>query len=346
MSTALDELDPFSPEYEAEVERLQNEEDAANGNIERGARPAQSESEAGNDDDDTGQEANPHAEAQEQAADTGAQPAAPAADDANATTDAQAQEAPSADATKVAGVASKDGTKVLPYGALQGARNAAKAERQARERAEAEAERLRAENEALKQGKPIAAAKPEGDELSADDLEDLKNLSPEVAAKVERLQSRAKQAPAEQPAEDPAAAQEREREAVQEDIDSVPALVEWQHADPEKWSRAVAIDGVLKTSRKWADKPRSERFAEVARQVADEYDIQIDSAPSRSNQVPSRAKPAAPQIARTPPSTLSDFKGGAAPATDPTADLSPAALYRKFEGMTNEQIDAYLEKLG
>jgi len=345
MST-LDELDPFSPEYEAELERLQNEEDAANGNVERGARPAQSETSADPDDDSGSREG----EANEQTnADAGAKPAdgAPVADDTKTEAGAQAQEAPTADG-KVAGVASKDGTKVLPYGALKGAREAAKAERQARERAEAEAERLRAENEALKQGKPLPAAKAdaEGDELSADDLEDLKNLSPEMAAKVERLQSRAKQAPAEQAAEDPAAAKERERDAVQEDIDSVPALVEWQTSDPEKWSRAVAIDDVLKTSRKWADKPRAERFAEVARQVADEYDIQIDSPTSGSNTASNRATTAAPQIARTPPSTLSDFKGGKPPATDSAADLSPAALHRKFAGMSDEEIDAYLSRLG
>lgn len=96
MSTNLDSLDPESPEYEAAIDAAQAAEDEANGN------PEPTPEEEG-----------------EPAAETTSEAQAAVAEDTPA-------DEPTQPAAKVAGVANKDGTKVLPYAALQAERRAAR----------------------------------------------------------------------------------------------------------------------------------------------------------------------------------------------------------------------------
>ena len=166
--------------------------------------------------------------------------------------------------------------------------------------------------------------------------------------------------PAPQPAKEEHLRQQQEdptEDVVQDAIDSVPVLAGWQASDPEKWKRAVAHDEVLRESPKWKDKPLTERFAHVAKVVADEYDEQIVEQPRAAVSSPAPKQPAqaarqdpreaAQQAARKAPSTLSDFKGGTPEASRDPMDRLPAfKQVAKFSDMTDAEIDAHLARLG
>jgi hypothetical protein len=111
------DMDPDSPEYEAALAAAQAEEDKAEGNQEATGDP---------EDEDEG--AAPDAESKEKPEPT---KEAPAATD---TKTAEPEKPP-----KPVGVASKDGSTVLPYSVVQSARSRAAAERDARVAAEARA---------------------------------------------------------------------------------------------------------------------------------------------------------------------------------------------------------------
>jgi hypothetical protein len=243
---------------------------------------------------------------------------------------------------KVTGVASKDGTRVLPYAALQSERRSARQATSRAERAEQERDALRQQLEDMKAGKPSAPA-----QLTEDDVADMEENFPEQGKKLRAAFERTKELEAKVPK---AAAQEEDYsdDPIQEAIDQVPMLVTWQHSDAEKFARAQAIDTALQDSPKWRGRPVVERFAHVARQVADEYDIPLQ------DEKPSTSTPSAdPQrvietATRAKPSTLSDFKGGASPDHGNVAydKLSPADMLSRFDSMTDEQMEAHLAKLG
>lgn len=139
------------------------------------------------------------------------------------------------------------------------------------------------------------------------------------------------------------------RERTQEDIDSIPLLLEWQASDPEKFSRAVELDNVLKNSRKWADKPQADRFAHVTAMVADEFDVAFEAPPRTTTSKPNLADPKTvlKQAARTAPSTLSDFKGGAADQSELRIDkMPPAQATERMSKMTDAEIEKYLARFG
>lgn len=328
MSTNLNELDPESPEYEAALQAAQQAEDEATGNVEP---KAEGDQPAAADDD---------AKVQTEAS------AAPA------TTAAQPEPDKPADA-KPAGVLGKDGKTVLPYGALKGAREEARRERQQREQAEQRAQALEQQIADIKAGKTPAEDAGEAltDEKEAEMLADFPALKPVFAqlkatrAELDRLKATAP-APKREPAEaDPVA-------DLQEAIDSVPLLAGWQAERGEPWARAVAIDASLQGSPKWKDKPLPERLAEVARRVADEFDIQAQEDTPPNDKQPSGKAKTTPEEAinkagRTTPNTLSDFKGGAADPTRESFERMPATrLQARFEDMSDEEIEAALAKSG
>jgi hypothetical protein len=250
---------------------------------------------------------------------------------------------------KVEGVASKDGTRVLPYAALQAERRSARAAAARAERAEREAEQLRQQMADIKAGK-----NPEGEMPTEEQIAQMEEDFPEEGKKWRALfnkyQDLAKQVPAKgkepeaEPGDDP----------VQDAIDAVPLLLEWQHGDPEKFSRAVEHDALLVKSPKWKDKPAVERFAEATRRTAEEFDIAFEPPPkagSSAQKTPAaKAAPATPAdtAPRKHPETLSDFKGGSVAdhgSIDATR-ASPQQLLSRMEGWTDEQIDAHLAKYG
>jgi hypothetical protein len=267
--------------------------------------------------------------------------------------DAAADKTAGADATaepgKVDGVASKDGSRVLPYGALQAARRDARRAETRAERAERELADARQQLEDMKAGKA-----PESPITEAD-VADMEASYPDEGKKMRALFNRAqaleKQVPKADAPKD-ADAEDDPQLAAQEAIDQVPLLLDWQNGDPTKFARAVEHDAVLMKSPKWAGKPAVDRFTEAARRTADEYDIAFPETkpkPSTSTAAPAAPAQTAEQAAqRKPPETLSDFKGGSV-ADHGTADvqkLSPQALLGRMEGMTDDEIDAHLAKYG
>lgn len=282
--------------------------------------------------------------------DKSAAPETAAADPAAAAADPAAAPAAGGDApAKVEGVLSKDGTRVLPYAALQAERRSARA-------ASAKADRLANELAAAQQLiEDLKAGKtPDTGVVTEEDVRDMEENFPEQGKKMRALFEAAKAATPAAPASDPDPGEAED--PVQEAIDQVPLLLEWQHGDAEKFARAIEHDTVLRKSPKWADKPAVDRFTEVARRVADEFDIPFPS-PKTSTQTAGTAAPAnaaAPQSAavqaaqRKPPETLSDFKGGSVADHNSmdVAKASPRALLSRMEEMSDEQIDAHLAKYG
>lgn len=236
---------------------------------------------------------------------------------------------------KVSGVLAKDGVTVLPYGALKGARQEARLYRERANRAEQELADLKA-------GKTPEAS--ESERLTDAEVEELAADFPQLA-KLAKVVARASQAaPAAQAPTEP-----DESDPLQDAIDSVPLLAEWQAADSDKWERAKALDRALEGSPKWKDKPITARFAHVAGLISAEYDIQtpVATAPSAA---PTHRKPPEQVIgaaARNAPNTLSDFKGGAPDASRDSIDrLPPVQQMNRMEKMSDSEIEAYLRKVG
>lgn len=284
-------------------------------------------------------------EARQREADSQATPSTTASDEAKnavsesgAPTDVQAEAA----TNRVAGVASKDGARVLPYSALQAERRNARQAVGRATRAEQELQAARQMIEDLKSGKA-----PEEDLLSDKSLDQMAEDSPEWAKQVRVVIARNKELEAKQPK-----AHESEdafiEDPIQDAIDQIPMLVEWQHGDAEKFGRAVAIDTALQGSPRWKGRPVVDRFAYVAKQVADEYDIPLleekTSASTPSN-APSRA---VENATRAKPNSLSDFKGGASPDHGRVnfERMSAAGMLNRFLEMSPEEMDAHLARLG
>lgn len=276
--------------------------------------------------------------------DKSAAPETAAADQAAAAADPAVASAAGGEApAKVEGVLSKDGTRVLPYAALQAERRSARA-------ASAKADRLANELAAAKQliDDLKAGKTPDTGVVTEEDVREMEENFPDQGKKMRALFEAAKAVTPAAPAadSDPGEADD----PVQEAIDQVPLLLEWQHGDAEKFARAQEIDRVLFNSPKWKGKPAVDRFTEAARVVADEFDIPFPS-PKTST---TAAAPAAPQSAavqaaqRKPPETLSDFKGGSVADHNSmdVAKASPRALLSRMEDMTDDEIDAHLAKYG
>lgn len=319
MAVNLDDLDPNSQEFEDAIDAAQAEEDAARGNVER-------EPDEADEDAPTKEGA---------AADETAETTAEAADDVPAEPETPA---------KVAGVASKDGSRVLPYAALQSARQEARQAKAERD----EARQLIAD---LKAGK-TAEAEPDpfSDEAIAELAADLPIVGEMSKAMRQMREEIAQLKVSKEPEKQPQSAV-HPQDALQEDIDSVPLLAEWQAVDAEKFERAKEIDRALINSPKWRSRPQVERFDHVARMVADEYDIQVPSKAPPKPTPPNKAR-ANPQevisnTRRSAPNTLSDFKGGAFDTGQ--GDLSkmpPARAMARMAQMTDAEIDAHLAKFG
>lgn len=242
---------------------------------------------------------------------------------------------------KIEGVASKNGKHVLPYHVLQ-------AERRRADKAAERARELEAELEDLKAGK-----KPEESaELTEEEVAQMEQDFPDHGKKLRAMFEMAQKAKDAVKAAPKASEPEERDDPIQEAIDQVPMLVSWQFGDPEKFQRAQVLDDVLRTSPKWKDKPLQDRFAQVVKLVAEEYDIPMDEQPTTDLPKPkTTATDPAKVIAnatRAKPNTLSDFKGGTTPETPSTnfERLSPTAQVNRWGSMTDDEIDAALARSG
>ncbi len=263
---------------------------------------------------------------------------------------AAAQDA-GADKAKIEGVQSKDGSRVLPYSALQAERRAARAAAARAETAERELEQAKQHIADLKAGK-----NPEGDALTEEKVAEMEADFPAEGKKLRAAFNRIQELEAKVPkAPPPSESADDPATKTQELIDQVPLLLEWQHNDREKFERAIELDAVTLKSPKWKGKDALDRFEHVTRMVAEEYDVPYEKpkASSPTAAPAPKAAPAAPAAAppepqRRTPETLSDFKTGTTPdhGSLDMARKSAPALLNDFMGMSDEDIDRQLAKLG
>lgn len=359
MST-LNDLEPGSPEYEAEIERLQALEDAERDGASQ-ADPEEGEAGDSHQDGEVNEgtananAGDPPSSQDEAGSKPGAEPGANLA---------QGGESTQAAKPKVSGVATKDGSKVLPYSVLS-------AERQRSARLNQELENARRQIEELTNGKP-AGGKPDkastnaSDELSDEDLGELASDFPQLAKLVGEIRetrellrnSKEPKPAASGESHDETAGQGEQTDPTLDAIEQIPVLAGWMSnpADAELFARAQAIDKALETSPKWRNKPLVDRFKHVVKQVAEEFDMEVDlgddSAPSQTQDTTSprarRDPDAAIRAAKeTHPNTLSDFKGGAPTEHgDPIKRLDKPAQVNRLMEMSDAEIDAWLARGG
>lgn len=128
-------------------------------------------------------------------------------------------------------------------------------------------------------------------------------------------------------------------EQVQEAKENNPYLVHWEAHDEDAWHEAMMQDEVLRNTPKWAKKSFDERFAEVVRRVKDimpEASEPPSAAPSEKTK--EKAKAALDKAEKRKPTTLSDIKSGANPASEreQLENLSPFELAQKLMKMPKQ----------
>lgn len=255
-----------------------------------------------------------------------AAPADPASAPAPTTAPVQAAAPAAAEpAQPAASTATAAAEPEKPQGDVRGA---LRASRQAERRLREEIKRRDEELEALRAGKA-----PVDTNVNAEELERLEADFPAVAKVVRQSQALQRELQELKATRQPDGGTDgfvpvEYEPHVQEVIDEVPDLLNWQH-DPkaqDKFQRAVSYDAALFADPDWKDKTPVERFAEAARRTRVAFGLQPASGqPSPSGPAPAQPQaPAAPDVTKLPvegPKGISDFRGGA-PATAPTLDYS------------------------
>ena len=213
---------------------------------------------------------------------------------------------------------------------------ALRAARRGEQRAKNEVGQLRRQVAELQAKVPTAQAEDV-------DMEALEADFPQIAKTLKVMQAKIDAVPVAQAAEPAQEQTEFEPQMfppeMQDDIDSTPDLLAWQH-DPDQttFEIAKAEDAKLTRLPKWQDKSRLERFAEVVRRVNLELADSVE--PTKDAPAVPAAKPkvnvaeAIQRAERIKPNTLSDIGGGDTPAS--TNNLS------RYAGMSNEDIEADL----
>ncbi len=213
-------------------------------------------------------------------------------------------------------------------------KQALRASRAAERRARDEADRLRAENEALRKGeKPPTTPGDDDEPMSPEELAELEENFPMQAKlyrdnqalkdKMAALES--KVAPG--PKEDEFVPITFKDPVIQEAIDTVDELSAWQYdpAAQDRFVTATQFDESLRLDPRWRGKPLEARFREAVRLTNEQF----PAAAPKPHIDPAKAAANAPGI---DPTTIGDFRGGA-PAAAPARD------YRK---MSDEAIMASL----
>lgn len=132
-------------------------------------------------------------------------------------------------------------------------------------------------------------------------------------------------------------------EQVQEAKENNPYLTHWEAHDEDAWREAMLQDQVLLNTPKWAKKSLEERFEEVVRRVKTnmpEASEPPNAEPSDKTKETAKAKLAKAEVKK--PTTLSDIKGGANPASEreQLENLSPFELAQKLMKMPDRQAAA------
>ena len=132
-------------------------------------------------------------------------------------------------------------------------------------------------------------------------------------------------------------------EQVQEAKENNPYLVHWEANDEDAWREAMLQDQVLLSTPKWAKKSLDERFEEVVKRVKTvmpEASEPPNAAPSEKTKKEAKAKLEKAEARK--PTTLSDIKGGANPASEreQIENMDPFELANKIMRMPKQQAAA------
>lgn len=267
------------------------------------------------------------------------------------------------------GVATKDGRNIIPYAVLKSERERAhRAEQMAKEMqdrvAALEAMVGTQVNQGAKQGESARTQLPtDNADLSAEDLEALKEDFPTVYKAVMASMAAAKTLEAKlQPVEDVVRQEQQERaqsatETVQDAIDAIPKLAHIQATNADAFELAKQFDATLRNQAAWHGKSLSERFAKVTEMVESALgEITLPGSPSTSQPnagdlkaaAKAKADAAAKQSRTNVPTSLSEFPVGQHAAQDEREEaenLTALQLADKFSTMTPDQMDAYFRNL-
>lgn len=266
-----------------------------------------------------------------------------------------------------AGVATNDGSHIIPYSVLKGARErATRAEEMLREmQQQVEALKQQSQQAGKQPGANNGAAPTEpADGLSEADLNQLREDFPSVykalmigQQQIQFLQNRLSpvDGAVRQMAEERA---QNATETVQEAIDSVPKLAYIQANDPEKFELAQQFDETLKSNPAWADRSVAERFAKVTEMVeASLGEIKLPgSKPPTATLTPEQMKAAATAKAKADagkngasvPLSISEAPAGDPPAQDglqQVENMSQQELAAMLSKMSPDQMDEFFRNL-
>lgn len=271
-------------------------------------------------------------------------------------------------------VLAPDGKSTIPYAVLQRERERAKVAEgtvgELTEMVDKLTKRLEKQNE---DGEPITA-KEEGENTAAKDeinaaLESLRDEAPDVAAALDKIlgASNTRIASLEKQLIDVTkshevterAALQRLNTDVQAAIDSNPALVHWRENHPELYEEAKAFDNMLRQQPAWADRPFSERFAQVTKLVVASHDESV-LPPTVATAAPAKAAALTPEQVKAQalakltkaapvPTTITDIPGGS-PAEQSEQEriesMDVTQLGAKLMRMSPQEQRNYLAKNG
>lgn len=284
----------------------------------------------------------------------------PKVEDPPKTETPKTEEPPKVDPKEPKGVLAKDGEHIIPYSQLEQARSNA---REATEREQAalnKVNELNARIQELTAGKaPPAAA--ETTLMAEEELVALEATDPTLAKvlrgqveHIHKLEERDARRTAEETRR--AAAERREvNDEIQDAIDQVPKLAEWQASkDQAMWDRASATDAYLRQLPEWRNKSFKERFEKVV-EITEEA-IRTEPAkveqPAQLTQEQIRAAAEAKlreTASKSTPKTLSDIPGGAPPAQserERLEQMSVSEMGSKMMGFKSlDEIQAFLTQL-
>lgn len=174
----------------------------------------------------------------------------------------------------------------------------------------------------------------------------VKEIVEDLERQIEEDRAEAKRKADEAEAEKKRVEEEQKRildEQVQEAKENNPYLTHWEAHDEDAWREAMLQDQVLLNTPKWAKKSLEERFEEVVKRVKTnmpEASEPPNTEPSEKTKETAKAKLAKAEVKK--PTTLSDIKGGANPASEreQLENLSPFELAQKLMKMPDRQAAA------
>ena len=137
-------------------------------------------------------------------------------------------------------------------------------------------------------------------------------------------------------------------EQVAEAKDNNLDLTHWESNDPEAWDEALKQDEILRTSRKWSEKPYAERFDEVVRRVkAIMPEVSMPQKQADPEKTKADAEARLSSAPARKPTTLSDIQGGANPASEREQidNLSPHELVGRLMKMPSHKAAALRAEL-